>query len=152
MDPSYAYGRWRLGQVEIVTHRFDDAVRDLERAAVDGQRAPAIVGLLAIAYAGQGRPADAQRILDELKARSGTETIPPGAILLAYIGVGDYENAMASLEQVVASHDGYAIYMISDPLMDPLRSDGRFKVLSERVERGSGSIGENSSPELNHDD
>jgi len=147
MDPSYAYGRWRLGQVEIVTRRFDDAVRDLERAAVDGQRAPAIVGLLAIAYAGQGRPGDAQRILDELKARSATETIPPGAITLAYIGVGDYANAIASLEQVVASHDGYAIYVIPDPLMDPLRSDERFKALSERVERGFGSIGDDGSQE-----
>ena len=104
------------------------------------------MSLLAIAYAGQGRPADAQRILDEVKARSEKETVPPGAITLAYIGAGDYTNAIASLEEVVASHDGYAIYMIPDPLMDPLRNDGRFKALSERVERGSGSIRENSGP------
>jgi DNA-binding winged helix-turn-helix (wHTH) protein/Tfp pilus assembly protein PilF len=99
MDPLYSYGRWRLGQVEIVTRRFDDAVRDLERAAVDGQRAPAILGLLAIAYAGRGRSADAKRLLLELKTRDKTETIPPGAITLAYIGVGDYASAIAALEE-----------------------------------------------------
>ena len=140
MDPSYTYGRWRLGQVEIVTRRFDDAIRDLERAATDGQRAPAIIGLLAMAYQGNGRSADAQHILDELKARSGGETIPPGAIALAYIGVGDSASAIASLEQVLESHDNYAIFIAVDPLMDPLRSDPRFTALAERIDRGFGPI------------
>jgi DNA-binding winged helix-turn-helix (wHTH) protein/Tfp pilus assembly protein PilF len=140
MDPGYTYGRWRLGEVEIVMGRFDDAVRDLERAADDSQRAPAIIGLLAMAYAGQGRAADAQHILDELRARSGGETVPPGAIALAYIGVRDYANAIASLEEVLASHDNYAIFIVVDPLMDPLRGDPRFAALCERIDRGFGPI------------
>jgi cytochrome c-type biogenesis protein CcmH/NrfG len=140
MDPTFSYARWRLGQVEIVMRRFDDAVRDLERAAIDGQRAPAILGLLAMAYAGQGRSGDAQHILDELKARSRAETVPPGAIALAYIGVGDSAGAIASLEQVLESHDNYAIFIVVDPLMDPLRSEPRFAALAERIDRGFGPI------------
>ncbi len=30
MDPSYAFGRWRLGQVKIVARQFEDAARELE--------------------------------------------------------------------------------------------------------------------------
>jgi TolB-like protein/DNA-binding winged helix-turn-helix (wHTH) protein/Tfp pilus assembly protein PilF len=137
MDPSYAFGRWRLGQVEIVARRFDDAARELERAAIDGQRAPAILGLLAMAYGEQGRRPAAQRLVDELKARSASETVPPGAIALAYIGVGDTTNAIASLQEVYASRDNYAIYINVDPLMDPLRTDPRFQALSRRLDSGA---------------
>ena len=137
MDPSYAFGRWRLGQVEIVARRFDDAARELERAAIDGQRAPAILGLLAMAYGEQGRRIAAQRLVDELKARSTSETVPPGAIALAYIGIGDTANAIASLQEVYASRDNYAIYISVDPLMDPLRRDPRFQALSRRVDSGA---------------
>ena len=139
MDPSYAFGRWRLGQVEIVARRFDDAARELERAAIDGQRAPAILGLLAMAYGEQGRRIAAQRLVDELKARSASETVPPGAIALAYIGVGDTANAITSLQEVYASRDNYAIYISVDPLMDPLRRDPRFQALSRRVDSGAGA-------------
>jgi TolB-like protein/DNA-binding winged helix-turn-helix (wHTH) protein/Tfp pilus assembly protein PilF len=137
MDPAYTFGRWRLGQVEIVARRFDDAARELERAAIDGHRAPAILGLLAMAYGGRGQSLAARRLLDELKTRSATETVPPGAIALAYIGVGDTANAVASLEESYASHDNYAIYISVDPLMDTLRTDPRFRALSERVDQGA---------------
>jgi cytochrome c-type biogenesis protein CcmH/NrfG len=134
MDPNYAFGRWRLGQVEIVTRRFDDAVRDLERAAKDSRRAPAVLGLLTMAYAGQGRHPAARRLVDELRARSSTETVPPGAIALAYIGAGLTSQAIASLQEVYDSHDNYAIYMSADPLLDSLRTDARFQLLCRRVD------------------
>jgi hypothetical protein len=90
-----------------------------------------------MAYGGRGQSLAARRLLDELKTRSATETVPPGAIALAYIGVGDTANAVASLEESYASHDNYAIYISVDPLMDTLRTDPRFRALSERVDQGA---------------
>jgi adenylate cyclase len=143
MDPTYAFGRWRLGQVEIVTRRFDDAVRELDRSAKDSRRAPAVLGLLAMAYAGHGRQPAAQRLVDELRTRSATETVPPGAIALAYIGAGDTSHAIASLEEVYETHDNYAIYMCVDPLMDSLRMEPRFQALCRRIDVGAGSRAHN---------
>jgi TolB-like protein/DNA-binding winged helix-turn-helix (wHTH) protein/cytochrome c-type biogenesis protein CcmH/NrfG len=134
MDPSYAFGRWRLGQVKIVVRQFEDAARELERAAHDSGRAPAVLGLLAMAYAGLGRHVAAQRLVDELEARSSRETVPPGAIALAYLGAGDTSHAIASLQQVYDSHDNYAIYIRVDPLLDSLRTDPRFQLLCRRLE------------------
>jgi cytochrome c-type biogenesis protein CcmH/NrfG len=134
MDPSYAFGRWRLGQVKIVTRQFAQAARELELAAHDSGRAPAVIGLLAMAYAGLGRHAAAQRLVEELQARSSTETVPPGAIALAYLGAGDTSRAIASLEEVYESHDNYAIYLRADPLLDSLRTDARFQLLCRRLE------------------
>ena len=58
-----------------------------------------------MAYGEQGRRIAAQRLVDELKARSTSETVPPGAIALAYIGIGDTANAIASLQEVYATID-----------------------------------------------
>jgi len=134
MDPSFAFGRWRLGQVEVVTGRFDDAARELERAAVDSRRSPVVLGVLAMAYAGLGRHAAAQQLVEELQKRSSTETVAPAAFAVAYLGVDDISRAIASLQEVYESHDNYAIYVRADPLLDSLRTDTRFKLLCQRLE------------------
>ena len=137
MDPSYVMARWRLGQVHVVNGQLEEAARELERALSDGMRAPAILGMLADAYGRQGAPSRARRILEELEKRSATETVPPGALFLAYLGAGQLEQAIAALERVFETRDNYAIYICVDPLLDPLRGNGRFEELRLRVAAGA---------------
>ena len=134
LDPGFAFGRWRLGQVHLVARHFEEAARELERAAQDSGRSPAVLGLLAMAYAGLGRHAAAQRLVDELQARSSAETVPPAAMAVAYMGVGDTSRAIASLQETYDSHDNYAIYLRADPLLDSLRKDVRFQRLCLKLE------------------
>jgi TolB-like protein/DNA-binding winged helix-turn-helix (wHTH) protein/Tfp pilus assembly protein PilF len=134
MDPGFAFGRWRLGQVHLVTRHFDDAARELERASQDSGRSPVVLGVLAMAYAGLGRHAAARRLVDELQARSSAETVPPTAMAVAYMGVGDTSRAIAALQETYDSHDNYAIYLRADPLLDSLRTDVRFQRLCQRLE------------------
>lgn len=134
MDPGFAFGRWRLGQVHIVARQFEVAARELERAAQDSGRSPVVLGVLAMAYAGLGRHAAAQRLVDELQARSSAETVPPAAMAVAYMGVGDTSRAIASLQETYDGHDNYAIYLRADPLLDSLRTDVRFQRLCQKLE------------------
>jgi len=137
MDSTYAMAHFRLGQVFIVTGRWDDAIGEL-RIAVDlTHRAPAALGLLAMAYGGRGDRTEAKRITDELEARSTSETVPAGAILLAYIGNGDQARAIDAVATSYAERDNYVINIAADPLMDPLRHDSRFEALCEQVMRGT---------------
>lgn len=134
MDPGFAFARWRLGQVHIVAGRFDDAARELEQAAQDSKRSPAVVSVLAIAYAGLGRRTAAQRIVDELQTRSSTETVPPTSMAVAYMAIGDTSRAIALLQETYDTHDNYAIYLRADPLLDSLRTDVRFQRLCQKLE------------------
>src|SRR5262245_16382880 len=86
--------RWPLGQVYLVTGQFAEAARELERAASEGARGPAILGQLAMAYDGQGLRTKAQGILEELQKRSATETVPPTALFTAYMGSGEVNKAV----------------------------------------------------------
>jgi len=139
MDHTYARGRWRLGQVLLVMGRYDEAVEALQAAVEGSERTPASLGLLAMAYGRQGRRADAQVIADELEERSGAQIVPPGAMVLAYLGIGDTERALDALDRVYAELDGYAIFVDVDPLMDSLRTEPRYQALCRQILRGAGS-------------
>jgi hypothetical protein len=100
-------------------------------------RAPASLGLLAMAYGGRGEPAAAQRIVAELEVRASTEHVPEGAVLLAYIGTDDKARAIEAVARSYEERDNYVVNIAADPLMDPLRKDPRFEAVSEQVMRGT---------------
>jgi DNA-binding winged helix-turn-helix (wHTH) protein/tetratricopeptide (TPR) repeat protein len=137
MDQTYALGHFRFGQVLLVTGRWDEAVPELQTAVDLTHRAPAALGLLAMAYGGRGDRGDAQRIVDELAARSATENVPAGAMLLAYLGIDDKARAIDTLVRGYAERDNYEINIAADPLMDSLRNEPRFEGLCQQVMRGT---------------
>ncbi len=139
MDRTYAMAQWRLGQVLLVAGQGDEAIRTLQAAAETTREAPAVLGLLAMAYGERQRHVEARHIVDELERRSATQTVPPGAMTLAYLGIGDKSAAIDSLEHGYADRDNYTIYLDVDPLVDSLRDEPRFQVLLQEVMRGSRS-------------
>jgi DNA-binding winged helix-turn-helix (wHTH) protein/tetratricopeptide (TPR) repeat protein len=137
MNPAYAHGHFRLGQVLLVTRQWDEAISELRTAVELTHRAPAPLGLLAMAYGGRGDHLEAQRIVEELEQRSATEHVPPGATLLAYIGIDDKPRAIDAVATSYADRDNYVINIAADPLMDPLRNEPRFEALCQQVMRGA---------------
>ena len=139
MDRTYAMAQWRLGQVLLVAGRGDEAIRTLQAAAETTREAPAVLGLLAMAYGERLRHVEARHIVDELERRSATQTVPPGAMTLAYLGIRDKSAAIDSLEHGYADRDNYTIYLDVDPLLDSLRDEPRFQVLIQEIMHGSRS-------------
>ena len=137
MDGSYAMAHFRLGQVRIITRRWHEAIAPLESAVEITHRAPAALGLLAMAYGGDGRRADAEHLVDELERRAADENVPPGALLLGFLAVNDKARAIDMLQRGYDERDNYEINIAADPLMDPLRDEPRFQALCQRVLRGT---------------
>lgn len=137
MDRTFALAQFHLGEVLLVAGRFDEAIATLQRVVDETEQAPAPLGLLAMAYAGDHQLEEAQHILADLEKRSTKETVPPGALLLAYIAVGDKQRAIDMLEQGYAERDNYEIWIDADPLMDPLRDEPRYKAVCRQVMLGT---------------
>lgn len=133
VKPDDAFALWILGFVLIANHHPQAAIPELERGVSSSGRSPAVMGLLVNAYAQAGRLSDALRLLDELHRRRRTEYVPATAFVLAYLGLGNYDQSFVWLERAY-KEQSYALQTLKVlPLFDPIRSDPRFVDLLHRV-------------------
>ena len=89
--------------------------------------------ILGNAYATSGKKSEAENVLAELKELSKRQYIQPSYLALLYSGLGDKDQALQWLEKAYEEHDDRLIFVITDPLIDNLRSDPRFDELTRRI-------------------
>jgi tetratricopeptide (TPR) repeat protein len=87
---------------------------------------------LAYAYAVSGNREKAKEILNEFLDRFDPDSFPALMIATVYIGLGDKRRAFEWLHKAIDQKD-LAVFLKSDPLYDPLRSDARFAALLKRT-------------------
>jgi TolB-like protein/Tfp pilus assembly protein PilF len=122
-----------LGFLLIADNHPDRAIPVLEKAAALSNRSPGALGILTRAYASAGRRADALRLIAELKQRSRKGYVPAGAMVNAYLGIGDNEQAFVWLEKAYEEQSNMLQFIKVHPFFDPIRSDPRFASLVHRV-------------------
>jgi hypothetical protein len=90
--------------------------------------------LIAHAYGLSGNKAEPAKTLELLKARSQQRYVSAFSFCLVYLGLGDKEKALDSLEQSFRDRAGSDISRIRvDPFFAPLRGEPRFEALVEKV-------------------
>lgn len=131
--PDLAKAHWYLGFVLIAKGEPEQAIVELEKAAAMTQRSPGSLEVLAAAYGYAGRRQDALRIIDELKRRGQNGYVPAGAFVNPYLGLGDYENALAGYERAYKEQSPILQWVNVIPFADPIRGDPRYQDLLRRV-------------------
>ncbi len=132
LNPDFGLAHLDLGLVYLEVGSFEEAVKAFETLRALWGDSPAVMGLLGHAYARQGRPATARRLLDALRQR---QLRTPFHEAVLYIGLGEHKQALNALEEAVNQRSGLVMYLGVDPIIDPLRSDLRFQSLLETVGR-----------------
>jgi TolB-like protein/DNA-binding winged helix-turn-helix (wHTH) protein/Flp pilus assembly protein TadD len=131
--PDEPFALWDLGFVLIANRQPEQAIPVLEKAVSVSDRSPGVIGVLIRAYAHAGRRTDALRLLAELKRRKQASYVPAGAFVNAYLGLGEYDQAFARLEQAYEERSNILQWLKVHPFFDPLRDDPRFAELVRRV-------------------
>ncbi len=85
-----------------------------------------LAGFLAHALARAGRKDEAMRVVDGLKVRSKREYVTPYGMALAYVGLGDKDQAFAWLDRACEEYSVWLFLAKVEPTLDPLRPDPRF--------------------------
>jgi tetratricopeptide (TPR) repeat protein len=122
-----------LGQTYLANGKFDDAIRELDRARTLSPATLRNLGVLGDAYGRAGRRSEALKIASDLESLSRTRYVPPVYSALVQIGLGDNASAFAFLDKAYAERSEWMMQLNVEPEFDPLRSDPRFQALLRRV-------------------
>jgi serine/threonine-protein kinase len=133
IDPHYADAVINLGRAFEQMGMFPKAQQAYQSILVFAPQDPALLALLGHLYAVSGRPVEARKIISQLRQMSGDRYVPSLYIAMIYIGLGDKNHAFAWFDKAYAERCEYLVYLPTEPMADPLRSDPRFTALMERL-------------------
>ncbi|MDQ6764814.1 MAG: hypothetical protein M3Z22_01740 [Verrucomicrobiota bacterium] len=129
LDPSYIYIPV-LGYVYLQKGMLPEAIEVFEKAQqTTGTPQPG----LAIAYARNGREAEAREILANLEHIANTQYFSGEDIASVYVALGDHDSAFTCLERARDEHSGPLHAVAVRAAFAPLHSDPRFPAFLKRI-------------------
>jgi tetratricopeptide (TPR) repeat protein len=133
LDPAFPFAPHWFGFALIVNGKYDEAIAIGQRVSPDAPFAWLSKVVEGVAFAKQGKRAEAEERIRLLRELSKTRYIRPYYLALIYATLGDKDKAFAELESSLTERDCYLGRLTVDPFMDPLRDDPRFKDLMKRM-------------------
>ena len=95
LDPNFAVGHYELGQALEQKQMHDEAIAEFKRAIELSGHSGAFDSNLGYVYAVSGRKEEAIKIVEDLEARHDENPSNGADIALIYVGLSDYDQAMA---------------------------------------------------------
>jgi TolB-like protein/DNA-binding winged helix-turn-helix (wHTH) protein/Tfp pilus assembly protein PilF len=112
---------------------FAEALARLEATRPASEAGPWLWSQLAYIYGRSGQPEEAGRALAKLNDLSRRHPVDPSAFVIAYLGIGDKNEALAWLQKAYEQHSDTLTTLRVDPIFDPLRGESRFQDFVRRV-------------------
>lgn len=136
LDPNQFVGHWGLGLSLTYAGRLEEAVASLRRAVdLAGGLVP-LRAALGWGLAAAGRAQETRALLQELERPEDGSWTSPYQRALLHVALGETGRALACLEEACEARDAWAVWLLVDPMLDPLRSDPRFEdVAGPLIER-----------------
>jgi tetratricopeptide (TPR) repeat protein len=131
IDPRFAVAHYQLGQALVQKKTFSEAIDEFQSAIGFSPGNKTFTANLAYAYAVSGQRAEAIELLNRLLAPTPDSYSAAAEIGVIYVGLGDKDRAMQSLER--AYEQRFNPSLLLRPCFDPIRQDPRFQDLLRRV-------------------
>ena len=132
LDSNFQYARYTLGYAFDGKGLYAEAIAEY-RKALDLGDEPYVKALLAHSLAKSGGRGEAMKLVEQLKADATKRYVPNYCLVIAYTALGEKDEALARLEQDIAERSSYASFCASEPALDDLRGDPRFKEMLKRL-------------------
>lgn len=136
LDPLLFLAPFTIGWAYVQAGKPPDAIPELQKAATR-DAPPFVEAWLGYAYGASGDHERAAAILDQWRDRSPHVSIPPIALVVAHLGVGDRERALDELDRAYAAHSPVLVGLKMDRTFDSLRSEPRFVALMRKLGFGT---------------
>jgi adenylate cyclase len=134
LDPNNAFAHSILGWCLIGKGNKAEARTEFQKAtSLDDL--PWYVSSLGYACAAKGDRAKAEQILQDLEESSKQRYVSPANRAAVYLGLGEKEKALDSLEKAYEDRDPIFWWIDGDQLYDSVRNEPRFQALVQKVGR-----------------
>jgi eukaryotic-like serine/threonine-protein kinase len=130
LDPTMVTGQNWMCHSYDVNGMYAESLAISEKAT---QMNRSLLAGLGYAYAKSGRRQEAEAVLKQWKEIEKTKYVANYWVAIVYTALGEKDAAFAELEKAYQAHDWFLERLKSDPFMDPLRDDPRFKDLVKRI-------------------
>jgi len=133
IDPDFARAYLDLGLAYEQKGMYGEAIEALQKGITLSKGSMILVATVARTYALSGRKSDAQRVLNELKAKSNQEYVPAFYFAPIYAGLGEQDQALEWLQKAYEERSGWLVFLKINPVFDGLHGDPRFLALLQKV-------------------
>jgi eukaryotic-like serine/threonine-protein kinase len=131
VNPRFRYAQSFLALVLIQKQQYDDALSAVKEPGAGGSlQQETLRGYI---HAVTGRQAEARKGLERLTLLSRTQNVSPWHSAIIHMGLGEHDRALDLIEQAYRDRDWQVRMLPVEPILDPLRSDPRFRVLADKV-------------------
>jgi eukaryotic-like serine/threonine-protein kinase len=132
LDQNFWPAHRDLGLAYEKLGRFPDAIAELQRARqLDAN--PSILEMLGGAYAAWGKTDEARRVLAEAAKQASEHYVCPYEIATIHAGLGETNAALEWLAKGIEERADCMPWARSDPKLDALRDNPRFKQLMREI-------------------
>jgi len=132
-NPGNSMPYWVLGELFSQMGRYDDAIVNFKKFQSHGGSAlSSSVGVAGV-YARIGKQNEARRMLAELRATTNPVSFSDAPVARAYAPLGDKDEAFRALFRQVEERNNVATFVKTDPPLENLHSDRRWKELLRRM-------------------
>jgi TolB-like protein/tRNA A-37 threonylcarbamoyl transferase component Bud32/Flp pilus assembly protein TadD len=132
IDPNYPQAYYVLGMVALLKSRPTEAIVEYEKAAAMSRDSVSL-GYLGAAYALAEQRAKAQALLAELSEMAQRGHVSPLRFAWILTNLGDTKEALKRVEESYEQREPMLWWLNVTPLLDPLRSDPRFRELLRKI-------------------
>ena len=133
LDPAYAIALVNIGRAYEMKGMHAEARSVFQKILAAAPNDPAVLALMGHEYATSGDRARALKTISHLKQLSAHRYVPAIYMALVYTGLHARDRAFEWLNRAADERCEYLVYLPSEPLADPLRSDPRFERLLNRL-------------------
>ena len=133
IDARHPLGHMLLGAWQLVEGSSSAAVVALEKSSALAGRPAWLLGWLGLAYGAAGRHDAARLLLDDLLAQSAVRYVPPFALALISLGLGNLDAMFEWTHRAIDARDPFVIPIPGYPFLDHIRSDPRYPPLLARL-------------------
>jgi TolB-like protein/tetratricopeptide (TPR) repeat protein len=132
MDPRFYIAHYYLGEALQFKGKLTEAIAEFQRS-YDSNNDPYSFAMLGQAYARQGKPDEARKVLARLREQAKSQYISPYAFAVVLTALGDKAHAIDELEHGYDDTGFYISLIKVDPLFDDLRGDPPFEALVQKI-------------------